>query len=363
MVKFLFGAIILLYGNNLNYRTVQLNIPHGSRDTQPLYRGFLPLAGNRKAAVTGAERGNGGYLIVSTDFSHRVRTKPHYSVLHTLHEEVKRMIASTAIMPKSAQSIMHNTKVKNYPDGISKITVASRKIFIERGWELNQKEFTAAKIPKPQSKNSETRNDSQKRSKDKIYDIIAMNRDSFKYFVTLTFDPDKIDSRSAQDVIRVMRSFLKNMVSRNSLSYIFIPELHKDGKIHLHGITNDCLKLADSGTRKAEGYDKPLKLETLKRKGIRPEDCKTVYNLPQWKYGFSTAEEISGNTDMIFGYVTKYITKDLSKIFGNFYYAGGELVRNVPFELGDTDYDSFECDFETYCEPAKTGFKYLKIQN
>ncbi|MBD5146953.1 MAG: hypothetical protein HDT21_13760 [Ruminococcus sp.] len=272
------------------------------------------------------------------------------------------MLENTVLMPKSALDIMHNTKVKNYPDGISKITVASRKVFRESGWELNTS-FSPAKIPKPQSKDSETRADSQKRAKDKIFDIIAMNRDSFKYFVTLTFDPDIIDSRSEKEVIKVMRSFLKNMVSRNGLSYIFIPELHKDGKIHLHGITNDRIKLADSGTRKAEGYDKPLKLETLKRKGIRPEDCKTVYNLPQWKYGFSTAEEIYGNTDMIFGYITKYITKDLSKIFGNFYYAGGNLIRSVPFELGDTDYNSFECDREVYCEPAKTGFKYLKIQN
>lgn len=301
-------------------------------------------------------------MIVYTDFSHGVGTKPQYSVLHTLHKEVKTVFENTVIMPKSSAEIMHNTKVKNYPDGISKITVASRKVFRESGWELNNL-FSPAKIPKPQSKDSETRSDSQKRSKDKIYDIISMNRDSFKYFVTLTFDPDIIDSRSPKAVIKVMRSFLKNMVSRNGLSYIFIPELHKDGKIHLHGITNDCLKLVDSGTRKAEGYDKPLKLETLKRKGIRPEDCKTVYNLPQWKYGFSTAEEISGNADMIFGYVTKYITKDLSKIFGNFYYAGGNIVRNVPFELGDTDYNSFECDKEIYCEPAKTGFKYLKIQN
>lgn len=272
------------------------------------------------------------------------------------------MIENAVIMPKSVQEIMHNTKVKNYPDGISKITVASRKVFRESGWELNTV-FSPAKNPKPQSRDGETRADSQKRSKDKIYDIIAMNRDSFKYFVTLTFDPDKINSRSAKEVIKVMRSFLKNMVSRNGLSYIFIPELHKDGKIHLHGIVNDCLKLVDSGTRKAEGYDKPLKLETLKRKGIPLEDCKMVYNLPQWKYGYSTAEEISGNADMIFGYITKYITKDLSKIFGNFYYAGGNLVRNVPFELGDTDYNSFECDSEIYCEAAKTGFKYLKIQN
>lgn len=272
------------------------------------------------------------------------------------------MIKNAVIIPKSLNSIMHNTKVKSYPEE-TKITVASRKVFKEKGWELNTS-FSPAKIPKPQNKDNETRADSKKRSKDRIYDIIALNRDKFKYFVTLTFDPKKIDSKSTKEVVKVLRSFLKNSSDRKGLAYIVIPELHKDGKIHIHGLINDSLQLRDSGTRSVTGYKKPLKLETMKRKGIPIEDGRTVYNLSAWdKYGFSTVEEISGNTDMIFGYVTKYMTKDMTKIFGNFYLAGGLIKRDVPYELGDTDYDSFECDSKVYCEPAKTFFKYLKIQN
>lgn len=260
--------------------------------------------------------------------------------------------------------IMHNTKIKKYPDGLEKITVASRDIFREKGWEETSNIFyPRVKIPKPQSKDSETRCDSQRRAKDSIYDIIAMNRESFTYFVTLTFDPEMIDSKSPKDVKKAVQRFLKNRVNRDGLKYLLIPELHKDGKIHLHGVTNDVLKLVDSGTRKVDGYEKPMKIETLKRKGIPVSECKVIYNLPQWKYGFSTVEQISGSTDMIFGYITKYITKDLSKIFGNFYLAGGELTRKVPYELTDVDYATFECDKEVYCEPAKTSFKYLKLQN
>ena len=273
------------------------------------------------------------------------------------------MIENTVIMPRSINDIMHNTKVKNYPDGLTKITVASRNVFKERGWEMHGDLFSAAKIPKPQCKDNEVRADSQKRAKDSIFDIIAMNRDSFKYFVTLTFNPENVNSYSAKEVKKTVQRFLKNKVSRDGLVYLFIPEPHKDGKIHLHGLTNESLQFVDSGTRKAQGYEKPLKIETLKRKGIPLNECKVIYNLPQWKYGYSTAEEVSGNTDMIFGYITKYITKDLSKIFGNFYLAGGELVRKVPYELTDTDYESFEADKEVYCEPAKTSFKYLKLQN
>lgn len=259
--------------------------------------------------------------------------------------------------------IMHNTKIKSYPDGSYKITVATRKLFREKGWELSDNHHMFASLPKPQDPNNETRSDSLYRSKNKIYDIIAMNLDKFNYFVTLTFDPAKVDSKSPKEVIRIMRQFLKNMSSRHGLAYILIPEYHKDGKIHLHGLVNDTLQLIDSGTRLAKGYDKPLKIETLKRKGIALSDCKTVYNLPQWKYGHSTAMEISGNAKMVFGYITKYITKDMEKIFGNFYYAGGEIIRDVPCSLTDTDYSSFECDNEVYCEPARTGFKYLYLES
>lgn len=274
------------------------------------------------------------------------------------------MYEKTVIIPKSMRQIMHNTKIKKYPDGIAKFTVASRDIFRENGWEETSNiYYPRVKMPKPQNKDTETRCDSQKRAIDSIYDIIAMNRDCFTHFVTLTFNPEKIDSKSPKEVKKAVQRFLKNKVTRDGLKYLFVPELHKDGKIHLHGITNNALKLVDSGTRKADGYEKPMKIETLKRKGIPISDCKVVYNIPQWEYGFSMVEQISGSTDMIFGYITKYITKDLSKIFGNFYLAGGELIRKVPYELTDVDYATFECDKEVYCEPAKTSFKYLKLQN
>ena len=45
------------------------------------------------------------------------------------------MYGKTVIIPTSMSEIMHNTKIKKYPDGLEKITVASRDIFREKGWE------------------------------------------------------------------------------------------------------------------------------------------------------------------------------------------------------------------------------------
>lgn len=39
------------------------------------------------------------------------------------------------------------------------------------------------------------------------------------------------------------------------------------------------------------------------------------------------------------------------------------IIAGMLLILRDTDYNSFECDLEVYCKSAKTGFKYLKIQN
>lgn len=84
-----------------------------------------------------------------------------------------------------------------------------------------------------------------------------------------------------------------------------------------------------------------------------------VYNLPQWKHGWSTAYEVYGDANGVASYITKYITKDLAKIFGNFYYAGGDIKREVPKELTDTDYQSAEFDREYEIPEAFLKIKYL----
>lgn len=265
------------------------------------------------------------------------------------------------MLSKSYDEIFHNTKIKKYPQGFCKITTANRKIFKEAGWELADKK-KAEFVPKPQDANPVTRSDSRHRSLTSVYDIICMNESSFKYFVTLTIDPDKVNSKDPREVIPLLRSFLKNMTARYGLKYILIPEYQKSGGIHMHGLFSDNIELVDSGTRLAKGYEKPMKIETLKRKGINVDECQMVYNLPQWKHGWSTACEMYGDTNKVIKYITKYITKDLAKIFGNFYYAGGNITREVPKELTDTDYQTAEYDREYEIPEAFLKLKYLTTE-
>lgn len=259
-----------------------------------------------------------------------------------------------------ATDIFHNCKIKEYSNGDCNITVSSRPVFKESGWELSADK---PKTSKPKSADSMAREDSIRRAKTAVSDIIRMN--DFEYFVTLTLSEKEIDRTNPKEITRKLKIALSNLVERYCLKYVLIPEYHKDGKaVHFHGFISGDIKTVDSGTVKAPNHKKPIKIETAKRKGISLENCKTVYNLPQWKLGFTTAIPLSRNdrdNTALEIYVTKYITKDLQKIFGKFYLSGGNgLVRKPPVLLEDTDFSAFESDDgkEHYCAATDTSFKY-----
>ena len=214
-------------------------------------------------------------------------------------------------------------------------------------------------MSKPKDLTNETRSDSLHRTIEQIYDIILCN--GFEYFVTLTFDPKKVNSKDPKEVYRKAHATLSNLVQRADVSYILIPELHKSGAIHFHGFVKGNLKLNDSGTVKVNGHKSPIKIETAKHYHITPEECKTVYNLPQWSWGYTTAEKIPADEYIATSkYVTKYVTKDVQKIFGSAYLSGGVgLVRKAPFTLADMDYNELEADFESYCAYTDTSYKYF----
>lgn len=252
-------------------------------------------------------------------------------------------------------AIMHNTKIKEYPNGDLKITVASKAIFKEKGFELITDD---EKSSKPKNMDNPSRDDSIKRAKDRVYDIVRMN--DFDYFVTLTFNGAKINRSCTDEISDKFKNFLSNLVQRNGIKYLFIAEYHKkNNAIHFHGFIKGNIQLVDSGTVDAKGFDKPIKIETAKRYKIPLEECRTVYNMPQWKWGFSTVKKTYGNRIHAAKYITKYISKDMRKIFGSYYFAGGkDLIRDVPSHLTDTDFITFEADTEIYCPAIETSFKY-----
>ena len=131
------------------------------------------------------------------------------------------------------------------------------------------------------------------RTKQKIYDYAKANSDEFVYFVTLTFNPSKVDSYDYSLVTFKMTNWLRNIRKKiPSLKYIGVPERHKSGRYHFHFLMNDISAiLIDSGHK--------------------TKDSMSIYNLEAYKLGFSTATLIQ-DRERVSNYLCKYITKDLA---------------------------------------------------
>ena len=186
------------------------------------------------------------------------------------------------------------------------------------------------------------RTDNIVRAQNRIFEIVQSNFEDFKIFVTITFDDDKVDASNASEVMKKLRVWLSNLVQRKGLKYILVPELHNSGRIHAHMLSNNVFELVDSGTRKVEGFSKPLKVSTIERYGITPDRVKhVIYNVQNWKYGFSTAEYTYGDGAGVSKYVADYITKGTKRIFGRYYWVSKNLRMYAPIELVDEDPNLF----------------------
>lgn len=246
-----------------------------------------------------------------------------------------------------------NVKCKIYPDGSSNTIYCNQKIFNDTPTERKpKKEKSDEKSLLPRKKTTvgksgyydEVRDDSLKRAKDKIQDIVLCN--DFDYFVTLTFNPEKVDSFNVEAVKTAIKNWLNNGVKRRNFKYIAIPEFHKSGRIHLHGLMSGDLKLSDSG---------------------RTHNGRTVYHITDWKekFGFCTAVKIDGNINSLSYYITKYITKGNDKIFGRFYWSSKNLTREPEIAYGMADFGEIN-QFEYKVPNCTRKLKYeadFKFEN
>lgn len=245
---------------------------------------------------------------------------------------------------------MHwNVKCKIYPDGSTNTIYCNQRIFNDTPTAREPKPVKAKsddtnKNPLPLRKKVtvssglEVREDSLKRAKDKIQDIVLCNK--FDYFVTLTFNPKKVDSYNVEEVKTVVKNWLNNGVKRRNFSYIAIPEYHKSGRIHIHALMSGDLRLEDSGKHHGE---------------------KIIYHLSDWRdnYGFCTAIKVDGNISALSYYITKYITKGNDKIFGRFYWSSRNLRREPEYDYRNEDFGNvFQYEY-----PVKGTTRILKYES
>lgn len=188
----------------------------------------------------------------------------------------------------------YKTKTKEYPDGSRVLTVyksfipveISNTNFIDEFQHEHEKSEKDIEIEKQLEK---TRN--LWKVKTKIKDYCLSN--DFTFFWTLTFASSENHDRYDDDLaFYCMGKWIEKMRKKyGRFKYIFIPERHKDGAIHFHGVT--------------EGFCGDISYSGKKHKG------KKVYNCMDWKYGFSTLSRIISKRKCA-TYISKYVTKELT---------------------------------------------------
>ena len=155
-----------------------------------------------------------------------------------------------------------------------------------------------------------------------------------------------------------LKVWLNHRVQRDGLKYILIPEKfkHSDG-IHCHALINDALEVIDSG-RVRIGKQSPTR-EYADKLGYSYSDADTIYNVPAWKYGWSTALRVNDNSGKLSVYLTKYITKGNDRIFGKYYWSSKNIDREPYTEYYNVPYD--ELELEEYPVPGTAiRVKYLQ---
>lgn len=230
-------------------------------------------------------------------------------------------------------------KVNPMTKEVMEYAVSSRPIFRAVEAVERKEDRPRARVEPEGDKHGTER--SAARARKELFDLAACN--PFELFITLTLDKEKVDRYDAKAVVRKMGVWLDNLVRRHGFAYLIVPERHKDGAIHFHGLCKaDGLKLVPSGRRDKSGRE--------------------VFNVANWRYGFTTAVRLDGDYGNVCKYITKYIGKDVSEngtVCGRYFYHGGELMgpQYVYFNQGMNEVEGKEVEIPE----AGLVIKYVSV--
>lgn len=240
-----------------------------------------------------------------------------------------------------------NCRYKYLKGELVEIMVTSAPVFNAHGYEPLKADRRSRRSA-DQGFDPDQQEHARRRASRRLRDLIRCN--DWGYFVTLTFDGDLIDRTDYAAVCRRINQYLDNRVRRQGWKYVGVVEYHKkdceNGKkgLHYHFLVNGDLRLVDSGCVLRPDRKRPIYRTTAHRQGYLDDVLKTVYNISDWKLGYSTAIAVYGDGKALARYVAKYLTKsEIDKIGGRWFYHGGDL--NEPeYKYAEVDFDRFDGD-------------------
>lgn len=220
----------------------------------------------------------------------------------------------------------YNTKIKKYLNGEEKVTHHSYSSL--KG--LPNKKKGSVGLSEKEKEYQRYKN--LHKSKQNIIDLAYENSldTPWEYFVTLTFDDKKVNAKNYDYVVDSIHKWLDNMKHQNrAMKYVLVPELHKSGRVHFHGIFKNVPNWKLKEARNPCG-------KLIKKNGMQ------IYNLVNYNYGFTTISKVQ-NMEAVSVYISKYMTKELiDQDFKKRYWCSQGLKRpRVQYAY----FDKFTLDF------------------
>ena len=211
-------------------------------------------------------------------------------------------------------------RITVYPNGeIGEILACSRDIFVPGGWEPLEGEKThfGGTIGDGGER-------ARRRAQKRIETLIRCNP-AMDVFWTLTIKPnattetDKlIDRTDYAAVCKKLQQWLADRVRRRGLMYVAVFEYHEkkdsNGKraLHIHGVANhSAMRLSESGKKYKD----------------KNGHWHKIYNVEDWKLGYTTAMYMYGRREQAIKYIGKYVRKSERPVGGRWYMHSHNLLE------------------------------------
>ncbi len=176
-----------------------------------------------------------------------------------------------------------NVRVKTYPDGKQQYFVSELPIKQTVHRKEAVRDGSTIEIKQIENKN---------RAIQRIYDLARSTQ--WDWFITLTFSPKEVNRYDYEATSKKMISFTQSLRWYHCL-YVIVPEQHKDGAWHFHGLVKGELPTKEA----FNSHGKP----------IFDNHHRRVYNVTNFTVGHTMATKI-GSSERAVTYLTKYLTKD-----------------------------------------------------
>ena len=150
----------------------------------------------------------------------------------------------------------------------------------------------------------------------------------WEYFVTLTFDDNFVENSYSHELVtKYLHQWLDSQKHQNpNMRYLLVPELHKSGRIHFHGIFSDV----------PNWYLSPAVNPKTGR--VIFQNGSPIYNLKNYKLGFTTVSKVK-NIEAVSHYISKYITKELLNLKNkkNFWHSRNLIKPTQTYHLSNLE--------------------------